>query len=358
MKKTFKTLIPLLLIFFSLSCSPNVPDEPDVKEEEPKENPTEDPKEDPKEEPTEDPKEEPKEDPEPVVDPEPTFVDMELSNKNGLVIKFDKNGAKISSVTLDSVKIGEDGFIAGRVCNRIANGTFKLDGKTYNVTKNNGQHCLHGGYSQFGKEVTWTKASQTQYQIVFEYKYKDGENGFPGNIDVSTTYTLSEDGELSIEYRAKSDAKTLFNPTNHLYMNMNGISGYGTTYKNQSLWIDADTYTKAGSNLIPTGEIVSVTGTKLDYTTKKSYVGDNDSNLVLKGTGFRKVAELSGDKTNIKCEVSTDRVGLQLYNDNSHICLEAQDFPDAINHSDFPSIVLEANTDYYSKTSYKFTKAN
>lgn len=284
------------------------------------------------------------------------IVDMQLINNSGIVVKFDKKGAKIDSIEFDKLKIAENGFIAGRVANRIANGKFDLDGKSYTITKGMfDQHTLHGGEIGFD-DVDWTKTSQTGYAITFELDSPDGDQGFPGNLHVSTTYTLSDDGELSIEYRATSDAKTLFNPTNHLYMNMNGVNT--NTYKDHSLWIDADSYTKTKSDLIPTGEIVSVSGTTLDYTTKREYVGNNDSNLVLNGSGYRKVAELSGNKTNIQVEVSTDRVGLQLYNDNGHICLEAQDYPDAINHANFPSIVLEANSEYYSKTSYKFSKSD
>lgn len=280
-------------------------------------------------------------------------VDMQLSNDNGLLIKFDKKGAKISSVRLNDLKIAENGFVAGRVANRIANATFQLDGTTYNVNKNNGQHCLHGGAQGFG-EINWTKTSQTAYSIVFELDSRDGDQGFPGNLHVKTTYTLSDDGELTIEYEAKSDKKTLFAPTNHLYMNMNGVET--NTWRNHSLWVNADTYTKAKSDLIPTGEIVSTVGTNLHYIEKTTYVGNNDSNLVLKGEGYRKVAEMTGNTTGISVDVSTDMPGLQVYNDNGHICLETQMFPDAIHHDNFPSIVLDANTDYYSKTSYKFYK--
>lgn len=280
-------------------------------------------------------------------------VDMQLSNSQGILVKFENKGAKIRSIRYGDVKIGENGFVAGRVANRIANASFELDGVTYKVNKNNGQHCLHGGSQGFG-EINWTKTNQTGYSIVFELDSKDGDQGFPGNMHVSTTYSLSDDGELSIEYRAKSDKKTLFNPTNHLYMNMNGTDT--NTWRNHSLWVDANTYTKAKSDLIPTGEIVSTQGTTLDYSTEKAYVGDNDSNLVLNGTGYRKVAQLTGNTTKIRTEVYTDRVGLQVYNDTSHICLEAQDFPDAIHHENFPSIVLEANQEYYSKTTYKFSK--
>lgn len=291
-----------------------------------------------------------------VNDENEPFVDMQLSNNKGMVVKFANKGAKIDSIKYGDLKIAENGFVAGRVANRIANARFVLDGVTYNVNKNNGKHCLHGGSQGFG-EINWTKTYQNAHKIVFELDSRDGDMGFPGNIHVKTTYTLTNDGTLSIEYGAKSDAKTLFNPTNHLYINLNGIDT--RTYNNHSLWIDAAKYTKADNELIPTGEYTSVTGTTLDYTVKRSYVGNNDSNLILKTSKssiVNKVAELTGDKTGITCEVSTDRVGLQLYNDSGHICLEAQDFPDAINHSEFPSIVLEANKDYYSKTSYKFTK--
>ena len=293
-------------------------------------------------------------------DDEP-YVDMQLSNESGLVIKFDNKGAKIDSVNYGGLKIAENGFVPIRVANRIANGTFQLDGKTYNVTKNSGRHCLHGGYNNMAQDLVWSMTKQTAHKIVFEFDSPDGDQGFPGNMHISTTYTLKDDGTLDIEYRAISDAKTLFNPTNHLYMNLNGVqSGWNLgAIKEHKLWVDADKYTKADSDLIPTGEIVSVAGiNKLDYTTKKTYQGDNDTNVVLNGEGYRKVAELSGDTSSITCEVYTDRVGLQIYNDTSaHICLEAQDFPDAINHENFPSIVLEAEEEYYSKTSYKFIKA-
>lgn len=287
-----------------------------------------------------------------------TFVDMELSNKNGLVVKFANKGAKIDSVKLNNVKIAENGFVAGRVANRIANAKFDLDGVTYNIDKNQWEkHCLHGGRKGFG-EIDWTKSYQNASKIVFSLDSADGDQGFPGKMHVTTTYTLNDDGTLDIEYSAKCDKKTLFNPTNHLYMNMNGIDT--GTWNNHTLWTIASEYTKADNDLIPTGEFASVTGTTLDYTTKADYKGNNDSNLVLskvKETEYKKVAELTGKTTGITCEVSTDRVGLQLYNDNGHICLEAQDFPDAIHHSNFPSIVLEANEEYYSKTTYKFIKA-
>ena len=342
MKKQLKMSLFTLCLFSLLACNSNqnLPNKDGAKENEIKDNI--------------DDKNDPIDDEDEDEDDDAPFIDMELSNEDGLVVKFDNKGAKIDSITYGDLKIAENGFVAGRVANRIANGTFELDGKTYNVTKNNGKHCLHGGNPGFG-DLNWTKTKQTAHKIVFELDSADGDQGFPGNIHVATTYRLSDDGTIDIEYRAVSDAKTLFNPTNHLYMNMNGVS-FTSSYNNHSLWIDANTYTKADNDKIPTGEIVSVSGNKFDYQIKKTYVGDNDINLVLNGEDYRKVAELTGNTSGITCEVYTDRVGLQLYNDNGHICLEAQDFPDAINHSNFPSIVLEADEEYYSKTSYKFIR--
>jgi len=278
---------------------------------------------------------------------------MTLSTSQGLKVKFANKGAKIDSVDFNGKHIAENGFTAGRVANRIANGTFTLDGVKYNTNKNNGNHTLHGGSQGFG-EKTWTFVEQTENSITFSLHSADGDMGFPGNLDMTTKYTLEEDGMLTYEYKATCDAKTIFNPINHLYMNMNG----NTSKSNHQLWIDADTYTKASSDLIPTGQIVSVANTNpnLDYRTKKAYGSSTDSNLCLNGTGFRKVAEMDGTTGGYRVEVYTDRVGLQLYSDGRFICMEAQDYPDAIHHDNFPSIVLEANTEYYSKSAYKFTK--
>lgn len=278
---------------------------------------------------------------------------MTLSTSSGLAVKFATKGAKIDSVDFNGKHIAQNGFIAGRVANRIANGRFVLNGVTYNTNKNNGQHTLHGGSQGFG-EKTWTLVSQEENSITFSLRSPDKEMGFPGNLDMTTTYTLSEDGTLTYEFRAVCDQDTIFNPINHLYMNMNG----NTSNSNHDLWIDADTYTKASSDLIPTGQIVTVQGTTLDYRTKNLYHGNNDSNLVLNGSGYRKVAEMDGKTGGYRVEVYTDRVGLQLYSDGKYICMEAQDYPDAINHDNFPSIVLAANENYYSKSAYKFTKIN
>lgn len=291
------------------------------------------------------------------------FVDNQLSTPTGLTVKFSKTGASISTITWgNATTIAKDGFTVGRVANRIANGQFKLNGTTYNVSKNDGNNSLHGGAGQGmnswrGPFATkdWTKVSQTASSIVYSYSSADGENGYPGKMDMTVTYTLSPEGELSIEYSATTTKDTLCNPTNHLFIDISG----SRTYNNVQLWIDADSYTPviSSNNKIPTGDVVSVAGTQFDYRTKKAFDSSKtyDDNLVLNGTGYRKVATLSG--TNYYVDVFTDRPGLQLYKENNgSICLESQMMPDAINQKDFEDPILRAGETFYSKTAYCFSK--
>lgn len=288
-----------------------------------------------------------------------TLVDNELSTGTGLVVKFKNNGASIDKITWNGKQIAKDGFVVGRCANRIKGGSFKIDGTTYNVSKNDGQNSLHGGSgsgmnSWRGPFATkdWTKVEQTASSITYSIHSASGENGYPGNMDMTVTYTLSEVGELSIEYRATTDAPTLCNPTNHLFIAVNG----NNNYNNIKLKIDADNYTPL-SNGIPTGEIKSVKGTQFDYRTEKAFDGSKsyDDNLCLNGTGFRQVASLTGETSYLKINVSTDRPGLQLYKDGSgNICLETQMYPDAINQANFDDPILRPGEEFYSKTTYSF----
>lgn len=280
------------------------------------------------------------------------IVAGQLYNDSGLVVKFNPKGARISSIEWNGTQIAKDGFIAGRCANRIANATFELNGITYNLNKNNGKHHLHGGAQGFG-EINWTLEQQTFDQMIYSLHSADGNMGYPGNLDITVTYTLMLSGELTIEYNAISDADTLLNPINHLYMSLN----QNNSSANHSLQIAADSYTEKDSELIPTGNILSVTSTRFDFRTKKTLAASPayDDNYVLNGEGYRKVATMTGNTTGIQVEVYTDRPGLQLYNTSSHICLETQLFPDAIHHSNFPSPVLLANEEFYSKTAYIFT---
>ena len=291
----------------------------------------------------------------------PKIVDNELSTSNGLVVKFKNTGASIDKITWKGKQVAKDGFVVGRCANRIKGGTFKIDGTTYNVSKNDGQNSLHGGSgsgmnSWRGPFATkdWTKVEQTASTITYSIHSADGENGYPGNMDMTVKYTLSQEGELLIEYSATTDKATLCNPTNHLFIAVNG----NNSYNNIKLKIDADNYTPLSSG-IPTGEIKSVEGTQFDYRTEKAFDGSKsyDDNLCLNGEGYRKVASLTGETTYLKIDVFTDRPGLKLYKDGSgNICLETQMFPDAINQANFADPILRPNEQFYSKTAYLFSE--
>ena len=227
-----------------------------------------------------------------------TFKDNELSTESGLVIKFTPTGASIDSITFKNKKIAKDGFVVGRCANRIANGKFSIDGTQYSVSINSNPHSLHGGAgsgmnSWRGPFATkaWTKVEQTASSITYTIHSADKENGYPGNMDMTVKYSLSQDGELAIEYTATSDKDTLCNPTNHLFMDLNG----NKSYDDVKLWINADNYTPL-SNQIPTGQIASVTGTQFDYTTEKAFDKSKnyDDNYALNGDGYRKVATMTG----------------------------------------------------------------
>ena len=285
--------------------------------------------------------------------------DNKLTSGNGLAVNFKNNGASIDKITWKGKQIAKDGFVVGRCANRIAGGTFKIDGTTYNVSKNDGQNSLHGGAgsgmnSWRGPFATkdWTKVEETESSITYTIHSADKENGYPGNMDMTVKYTLSQQGELSIEYRATTDAPTLCNPTNHLFIAVNS----NTSYSNIKLQISADNYTPL-SNKLPTGQIVSVEGTQFDYRTEKAFDGSKsyDDNLCLNGEGYRQVASLTGETTYLRINVSTDRPGLQLYKDGSgNICLETQMYPDAINQANFTDPILRPGEEFYSKTTYSF----
>ena len=279
------------------------------------------------------------------------LIENELYTDSGFRIEFDAVGARIKKMYYDSLQIAKDGFVAGRCANRIAGASFELNGETYDVDKNDGNNSLHGGAQGFGTR-TWTKVEQHPSSITYSYHSADGEMGYPGNLDITVKYTLLNDGQLIMEYSCRSDADTIVNPTNHIWLSLNGANA-----QNHTLQINADNYTPRNSELIPTGEIASVAGTKYDFREETEFVPSNkyDDNWVLNGSGFRKVCTLKGEESGVKCEISTDRPGLQMYNDNTFIVLETQLYPDAIHHADWPSPILRANTDFYTKSIYAFS---
>ncbi len=279
--------------------------------------------------------------------------------------------------------IANYGVIVGRSSNRIANAEFSLDGITYKLDANQNGNNLHGGYNGFAKKI-WDvrECDSEEPTLVLELKSPDGDCGFPGNADVKVTYTLTKDNALMIHYEAVADADTIVNMTNHTYFNLNGhASG---SVDNHKLQIESDFYTPNYESSLPTGEILSVSGTPFDFTKPKSIgeglssdhpqitaFGRYDHNFVLRGFGYRRAATLIGDKSAILMEMYTDRPGVQVYTPKSAskgndykdgvtyepyggVCLETQCFPDSIHFSHFPDSVLKKGEKYDTTTTYKF----
>lgn len=273
------------------------------------------------------------------------------------------------------------GAICGRVANRIAKGKFSLDGQEYTLAVNNPPNALHGGKVGFDK-VLWRGTpgeSQDGQQVTFTYLSKDGEEGYPGNLLSTVTYTLTQDNELAIEYSAVSDAPTPVNLTHHSYFNLAG-EGNGDILGHE-LFINAERYTPVDESLIPTGELAPVLGTPLDFTSPmkigariKKMDGGYDHNFVLSrvdDTSLGLAARVYEPKTGRVMEIHTTEPGIQFYSGNfldgsfagksgqkykQHyaFCLETQHFPDSINKPDWASIVLRPGQTYHHKIVHRF----
>jgi aldose 1-epimerase len=255
------------------------------------------------------------------------------------------------------------GAIIGRYANRIGGAKFSLNGKEYNLSSNENGNTLHGGQSGFDKQI-WQVEKHEKNAITLSYYSKDGEQGFPSNVKVYVTYTITEDNLLKIDYLAKSDGDTYINLTNHTYFNLNGIEN---KVDGCLLHIDAEKVTKTNTALIPNGEYILVKGTPYDFNSESEFIkdlsGDEtlkirgciDDNYVLNGDSFRKVAHLYSPKTKLKMEVYTDQKGMQVYTGNRYgIALETQNFPNAMNVKGFPSPLLKGGEEYKTSTVYKF----
>ena len=268
-----------------------------------------------------------------------------INNDTGLVAYFSNYGARITSVKYKGLEIARNGYISGRCANRIAGASFELNGQTYHLDQNEGNNHLHGGSLGFSKRY-WDVKAISHSSITFHLHSLDGDMGYPGNLDIDVTYSLFSDGRLEIEYQAKADKDTLLNPINHLFIKNKD--------KSLKLWINADYYTEKNLNKVPTGKILPLNGTIYDFNEFKNLDDKQvyDINYVLNDDSYRKVASL---KTNDRCiDIYTDRPGLQLYKSKDHVCLEAQLFPDAIHHPNFPSPILKKDATFYSKTAYHF----
>ncbi|MDP9846350.1 aldose epimerase family protein [Streptosporangium lutulentum] len=256
------------------------------------------------------------------------------------------------------------GAVVGRYGNRIAGGRFTLDGATYELPINNEPNSLHGGPGGFSNRV-WRVAEVSDSAVTLEYVSADGEEGYPGTLTVSLTYTLTEDA-LRLDYRATTDAPTVLNLTNHSYFN---LAGGGDILKHV-VRIDADRYLPVDSTKIPTGELAPVAGTPFDFTTPQE-VGARIEDPVL-GGGYDHCYVLRGGVEVLESvsgrvmEVSTTEPGVQFYSGNmldgvataygrhAGLCLETQHFPDSPNQAHFPSTVLRPGEEFASTTVYRF----
>ncbi|MER5681977.1 aldose epimerase family protein [Streptomyces sp. NPDC002205] len=253
------------------------------------------------------------------------------------------------------------GALVGRYANRIARGSFVLDGQTHRVTRNEGRNHVHGGARGFDRRV-W-EARELTDGVELSLIAEDGEEGFPGRLAVSAVYTLDEDGALRIAYRATTDAPTVLNLTNHTYWNLAGADSGSAV--GHTLRIAAGRITPTDAESLPTGEFLPVDGTRFDFREPKTVGGGYDHNFVLDAAADGPVAELCDPVSGRVLTVTTTEPGLQLYTADHFdgrpygpcdgIALETQHFPDSPNRPDFPSTVLRPGEEYVSTTVYGFS---
>ena len=331
-----------------------------------------------------------------------------LTNANGMQVAITNYGGRIVSILapdrngkMADVVLGFDnltdymkyntyfGALVGRYANRIGGAQFTLDGKVYHLPVNNGPNSLHGGIKGFDKRV-WTAKEIPGDEPGLELTYfsKDGEEGYPGNLQAKVVYTLTKDNSIKIDYSATTDKDTVINLTNHSYFNLAG-EGNGDILK-QVLMINSNEITPVDATQIPTGKIMNVAGTPFDFR-KPTPIGarideDNqqlkngkgyDINYILdrKGPGLELAARAYDPESGRELEVYTTEPGVQLYSGNfldgsvhgkggvaygkrSAFCLETQHYPDSPNHPDFPTTELKPGQTFHQVTVFKFTTTN
>lgn len=318
-------------------------------------------------------------------------LSAEILNYGGIIKNLyvtDKSGVKTDvALGRDSLEayLKNDGYLGaliGRHANRIKKGTFILNGETYNVGINEGSNSLHGGKIGFDQKI-WEvdEVDGSEPALVLTLLSPDGEEGFPGNLKIKVVYTLTKNNAIKIEYTAVSDKDTVTNLTNHTYFNLAGHAS-GVIDK-QVLQINSSFYTPNDNEGMPTGEVLSVKGTPFDFRAPKPIGQDIradfdqiemyegfDHNYAISGRGYRLAAIASCVENGISMEVYTNQPAMQLYTSNAlpegiykdgarygahqAFCLETQCFPNAMEHSHYPSPLLKAGEEYNHVTEYRF----
>jgi len=306
------------------------------------------------------------------------IVSLSVPDKDGQL-----TDVALGYTTLDDYRLAPEdymGAVVGRCANRIAAGLFVLEGHTYALPINNDHNTLHGGIKGLHARV-WTVLKASDDMLVLRYRSEDGEEGFPGNLDIEVIYQWTDQDTMQITYHAVTDQTTLVNLSNHTYFNLSGEGA--DTVLDHELEIAADAITPVNDTLIPTGKLAPVANTPFDFTEPR-IIGDRidvaDEQLVL-GRGYdhnfvlndrQPALTLRSPSTGITLHISTDRPGIQVYSGNfldgkrtgksgkphlyrSAVALETQGFPDAVHHPQFPSVVLRPGDVYHSVSKYRFT---
>ncbi|MGI5888540.1 MAG: aldose epimerase family protein [Oscillospiraceae bacterium] len=328
----------------------------------------------------------------------PVYI-FTIENKSGAKVSVINYGAAVQEIcvpdreghirnvclgypTLEDYQNGGDffGAVIGRYANRIEGAGFYLGGRRYTLEANEGRNTLHSGPDGYNRRLF--DCEEIEDGVKFSLESRDGDQGFPGRLRLGVTYTLSDDCTFSITYRAESDQDTVVNLTNHTYFNLNG-AGSGTILDHEVL-INSEEYTEIGEDLIPTGKLIGVSGSCMDFRAWKR-VGDgiNDPCMQMRYAGgydhnfslneHEPGAVCGGARSNesgIVMTFSTDRPGVQFYSGNNisstegnggryrkrcGLCFETQMFPDSPNHGEFPSAVLKKGDVLESRTSYHFS---
>ncbi|EXG86565.1 aldose 1-epimerase [Clostridium sp. ASBs410] len=312
------------------------------------------------------------------------WVNMNVPDRDGAVVDVVLGFDSAEEYLLNPPHFGAP---IGRNANRIAGAKFSINGKEYKLDPNNGPNNLHSGPDLYQSRLWDSEAEENDLgtSVSFSLFSPDGDQGFPGNANITITYTLTPDNSLDISYHMICDADTVANFTNHSYFNLDGLNGADAM--KQRVWIDADTYTRADEGSIPTGEFTPVKGTPMDFTVMKPIEQDINENYeaLIFGGGYDHnwvlnhpqgevslCAASESDKTGIRMEVYTDLPGIQFYTANflkngmtgkggavyekrCCYCFETQYYPDSVNKPEFQSPVLKAGEEYKTTTIYKFS---